>query len=148
VNCSLPHHENEHQRIVNDSWSCILGNLGGDRLQKVINKVLATFIAKTESGMLPAPSWKWVSTEHQQFLVMYLGYSVGWLVAHSHKQSIGCLYRQTRKWNAPCPILKLSVNGVSMIVGLPLWSITARCGCYCLYTWFWLFLYAKRLKNT
>jgi len=47
---------------VNDCWSCILGNQGGDRLQTVINEVFTAFIAKRESVMLPAPSWKWVST--------------------------------------------------------------------------------------
>jgi len=70
---SLPHHENECQRSVNDSWSCILGDLVGDRLQIVINEVLAAFIGKRDSKTLPAPSWKWVSTERQRFLVMYLG---------------------------------------------------------------------------
>jgi hypothetical protein len=53
---SLPHYENERQRSVNDSWSCILGFLWGDRLQIVINEVLASFIGKTDSGTLPAPS--------------------------------------------------------------------------------------------
>jgi len=27
----MPHHENECQQNVNDCWSCIMGNLGGDR---------------------------------------------------------------------------------------------------------------------
>ena len=34
---SLPHHEDEHQRSVNDCWSGIMCNLVGDRLHIVIN---------------------------------------------------------------------------------------------------------------
>ena len=48
--------QKERQRSVNDSWSCILGNLGGDRLQIVINEVLAAVIGKRESQTLPGPS--------------------------------------------------------------------------------------------
>src|SRR5713226_2907198 len=53
---SLPHHENEHQRSVNDFWSCVLGNHTSDRLYSVINEFLAAFIGKTDSNTLPAPS--------------------------------------------------------------------------------------------
>jgi len=35
-----------------------------------------------------------------------------------HKQSRGRLYRPKRKRHAPCPILKMSVNGVSTILAL------------------------------
>jgi len=52
----------ERQQSINDSWSCILGYLGGNLLQIVINEVLAALIGKRESQMLPAPSWKWMST--------------------------------------------------------------------------------------
>jgi len=38
----------------------------------VINIVVATVLAKRESEMLPTPSWKWVSTEHQRLLVLHL----------------------------------------------------------------------------
>jgi hypothetical protein len=57
-NCILWIHpwQNERQWSVNDSWSCILDNLGGDRLRVAINEVLAAFIGKTNSEMLPAPS--------------------------------------------------------------------------------------------
>jgi len=48
--------QNECQRSVNNSWSCILGNLVGDRFQIVINEVLAAFIGKRECKTLPAPS--------------------------------------------------------------------------------------------
>jgi len=94
---------------------------------------------KTNTGTLPTPFWKWESTEHQQLLVMYPGYSQGQLVADSHIQSIGCLYRKKRKRMVPGPILIISINGASTTVGLASWLITAWCGCYCLYTSFWLF---------
>ena len=65
------HPENDYQWSVNDWWVCILGNLGGDRLHTVMNKVLATIIRKRGSETLPTPSWKWVSTECQRFLVLH-----------------------------------------------------------------------------
>jgi len=148
VKSSLPYHENKRQWSVNNCWSCILGNLGCDRLPTVIQESLAAIIGKTDCDTLPAPSWKWASMEHQQCLVVYLGYYGVRQVANSHNGIIGCLYRQKRKRHAPCPILIMCINGVSTIVGLPSWLITVRCGCYGLYTLFWLLLYATRLKNT
>jgi len=73
VKSSLPHHENERQRNVNNSWSCMFSNLRCRRLRIVINKVLASFIGKTEYEMLPAPSWKWASMECQQLLAFHYG---------------------------------------------------------------------------
>jgi len=146
------HSPSDIMRMSVNGASTVLGHVfrviwWGGRLQVVINKVLAAFIGQRESTTLLAPSWKWASMEHQRFLVMYLGSSGGWYVAHSHKLSIGCHWRQKKKWNAPCPIMIMSMNGVSTIVGVPLWLIAAGCGRYCLYTWFWLFWYAKWLKN-
>jgi len=69
-------------------------------------------------------------------------------VADSHNRIIGCHYRHRRKRNATCPILKICVNGVSMILGIPSWSITTQCSHYGLNISFWLLLYATRLKNT
>jgi len=46
-----------------------LGNLRGERLQIVINEVLAALIGKTESEKHPAPSW--ASKESQPFFVVY-----------------------------------------------------------------------------
>jgi len=89
-----------------------------------------------------------MSTERQQLLVMYLGQSWVRQVANSHKRIIGCLYRQKRKSNAPGPILKMCVKGVSTIVGLPLWLLTARFGHYGLYISFCWLLNANSLKNT
>jgi hypothetical protein len=56
VNHSLPHYENERQERVNNSWSCMLGNLWSDRLHIVINEVLAAYRGKTDSNMLSALS--------------------------------------------------------------------------------------------
>jgi len=62
--------QNERQQSVNDFWSCIIGNLLGDQLRPFINGVLASFMRKRVSLMLPAPFWNWASTERQRFLVM------------------------------------------------------------------------------
>jgi len=47
--------QNEHQQSVHDFWSCIIGNLLGDRLRPLINWVLAGFIGKWASLTLPTP---------------------------------------------------------------------------------------------
>jgi len=47
---------------VNNCWSCIMGNMGLNNFQTVINEVLAAFISKREIETLPAPSWKCGST--------------------------------------------------------------------------------------
>jgi hypothetical protein len=39
------------------------------------------------------------------------------MVADSHKWSIGCLYKPNKEGHAPCPIMKISVNGASTIIG-------------------------------
>jgi len=141
-------HWNERQQTVNDFWPCVLVNQTANRLQTVIKAFLPAFISKTDRDALDAPSWKAASTDCQQLLVLYLRYS-GWQhIADSHKQSISRLYGRKWKGQAPFPMLKMSVNGASTIVGLPLWLITARCGQSDLYTSLWLFLNVNRLKNT
>jgi len=63
-NCMMWIHpwQNERPRSVNNSCSCILGNLGGDRLQIFKNEVLAAFIGKeTVKRTLPHHE-----NEHQQ----------------------------------------------------------------------------------
>jgi hypothetical protein len=69
--------QKERQRSLNDSWSCIVGNLRGDRLRIVISQVLAAFIDKIKSEVLSAPSWKWTSTECQWLLAFHYGKSQG-----------------------------------------------------------------------
>jgi hypothetical protein len=45
----------ECQCNINDSWFCIMHNLGGDWLWAFLNEVLPGCIPKSESDMLPAP---------------------------------------------------------------------------------------------
>jgi hypothetical protein len=54
--CILQIHasQNEHQWSINDSWSCVLDNLGGDRLYIVIYEVFAVFTGQKETDTLPA----------------------------------------------------------------------------------------------
>jgi len=144
----LPHLENQLQWSVNDYWSCVPGNHTPDRLQAVIKEWKDAFLGNTDCDTLPAPSWKWASTEPQWLLFVYLRYYGVRQVANSHKRSIGCLYRQKGQWNAPCPIVEMWGNGMSMIFVLSSWLITGWCGRWGIYTSFWLLLYAKRLKNT
>jgi len=70
---SQPNSTNEPQWSVNDYWLCILRILSADWLHSSINEVLATFICKNNRDWLPALSCKWVSTEHQRYLVLHLG---------------------------------------------------------------------------
>ena len=70
--CSLSHPGNEHQWSVNDVWCYIFGNLSGDCVQIVITDVLASCKGQRGSDTLPAPSWKWASTEFQWFKVWHL----------------------------------------------------------------------------
>jgi hypothetical protein len=59
-----------------------------------------------------------VSMAHQQFLVLLLGSSNLWLIANISKWDRGLLQSQKYSLHGPCPILKLSVNVASPIVGL------------------------------
>jgi len=47
---TLPHHETERQRSVNNIWSCILGNEGFLRIGAPITKLLTTSLAKNATG--------------------------------------------------------------------------------------------------
>jgi len=42
----LPHHETEHQRSINNIWSCILGHQGFTRMNQLITELLTAFVAK------------------------------------------------------------------------------------------------------
>jgi hypothetical protein len=61
---------------------------------------------------------------------------------------IGHLNDQNNQRFARCPILKASIKGASMSVGLASWLITAINDFYCLYISFGWFLYAKMFINT
>jgi len=47
---TLPHHETERQRSVNNIWSCILRNQGFLRIGAPITKLLTTSLAKNATG--------------------------------------------------------------------------------------------------
>jgi hypothetical protein len=74
---SLPHHENEYQRSVNDFWSCIIGNLSCELLHTVVNGILAAFIGEGNAVRSLPPS----ETECQRSLndiwLCILGYLNG-----------------------------------------------------------------------
>jgi len=60
-----------HSKInVKDFWSCIIVHLGDDQLQPFINAVLAGFIGKRASHMLPSPFENLASTERQPLMVL------------------------------------------------------------------------------
>jgi len=121
--------QNERQRSINDCWSSVLGNHTSNRLYLVIKVFLLAFIGKTDCNTLPAPSWKWASTERQRLLVMHLGKSHLRQVVVSHKVIFACLYRLNRLQYPPFPIMKMSVNGASTICGHASWEITPLIGC-------------------
>jgi len=113
---------------VNDFWLCILGYLRGDWLQTSINKVLAAFGGKNDSGTLPTPFWTWASMEPQQFLVFHLWLSKCHFVAIIHLQCSGSHFSQNSAWYLCYNIFKMSVNRASTIFGLVYWVINASHG--------------------
>jgi len=67
---SLTHLEHENHRSVNNCWSCMLGNPWGDRWQTVMDEVMAAVIEQRGTDMLPAPYWRWASTERPRLLAI------------------------------------------------------------------------------
>jgi len=134
----MPHHENERQRSINDFCSGIMGNLGGNRLHIVINWLLTTFIGKSESETLPAPSSKWASTECQRLLAFHHGLSQRGVAVIVYIHRFDCYY--TLKGSR---ILSgSSVNEISCYCprgcGLNIPYISAYKGCHILlYGWLW-----------
>jgi len=129
--------------IVNDFWTCVLGNNTSDRVYWVIKEFLASFIGKTDCNTLHAPSWKWASTGRQQCLVMRPGKLHLWQSIFSHKGIFGCLYRQNRFQFPLYLIMKIRVNGASTMVGHVSWVICGATGCTLSWTDYWLPLLAK-----
>jgi len=72
---------------------------------------------------------KWVSREHQRFVVLEVWSLNSDLVAVMHNRHIGSLYRQKRLQHHHCPIVRLSVNGVSTIFSFASWLIYVLIGC-------------------
>jgi len=75
---SQPHPESECQQSVNEYWSCIQGYLMDDMLHTVIKESSAAYTGKNYSDRLPTASRRWVSMEHQSFLVLHPASSDGW----------------------------------------------------------------------
>jgi hypothetical protein len=50
----LPHPEHDHQQRVNNFWSCIMSNQGGNWMQMIVTEVLAVYQRKRERDTLPA----------------------------------------------------------------------------------------------
>jgi hypothetical protein len=61
VACSLLLHQNEHQRSVNDLWSCIFGNIGGAGSEVSIHSDLAASIG-IQARYIPATASQTVTT--------------------------------------------------------------------------------------
>jgi len=74
---SLPHSGIERQRSINNVWSCKSGNSKAIWSFLSIIKVLAAFIGNKDSDTLHATTWKWASTDRQQFLGFHHGQSTG-----------------------------------------------------------------------
>jgi len=100
---SLQHSETEWQRSIKDFWLRILGNLSGDWLQRFINDVLAAFRVKNYSDTLPAPSWKWASTDCQRFLVLDLGNLTGDCLQTSKNEVVAAIQAKNKSYMLPAP---------------------------------------------
>jgi len=83
-----------------------------------ITNVLASFLGQTMNNTVTAPFRKWASTEGQRFLVMYVWPLKGDRAAVFHNKRTGSLLWQNNEQHGHCPILKVSVKGVSMIFSL------------------------------
>jgi len=65
------------------------------------------------------------------------------LVVEIHLSDNGSLYWEKLQWHAPGPILRMSVNGVSMIFSFTSWVIYVPIGCRHPFMRYWLPLVAK-----
>jgi len=86
-----------------------------DWLQTSIYDILEALTGENNSDMLPAASWKWSSTERQQFLALHLEQVIFRLVSHVQLWDIGRLYLQKQQRHALCGILKMIVNRASTL---------------------------------
>jgi len=93
--------------------------------------------------MLAATSWKWESTEHQQFLALHHGKFMFWSVVDIHLTNIGCLYWEKLQRLARCRVLGISVNAASTIFNLESWLICFLIGCRHPFIKYWQPLLAK-----
>jgi len=114
----LEHGYGECEWSINDFWTSKWDNWKASGMLLFITHVLAALIGKRKSDTDTAQCWKSESTEWLWFVVLYVCYLGSDLLAVMDNQSIGSLHSRNRKWHGNSPILKMSVNGASMIFGL------------------------------
>jgi len=122
-------HWNEHQRSVNNLWSWKYGNWTVIWLLLCITDLFAAFIGKRASNAASTPCWEWASTERQLFVVMEVRSLDSDLVAVMHNRCIGCFCGRKRQQQGHRPILRISVNGASMIFSFASWVLYVPIGC-------------------
>ena len=113
---SLPPPRNERQWSVNNFWSCIMDTQSTVHWDYPIINVSAAFMGNNASDDIITTSWKWASTELQQFFVLHLGQSKGYGKALTHNQHIGYLYRQKCDWQYRISLIQLSAHWASTIL--------------------------------
>jgi len=121
VTCSLLNPENARRLCVINWLSCIVGNLDGDWLQACITQILAAFTGKNNSDSLPARYWQCGSKKHQQCLIFHRGKLKCCFVAMMHIRCRGSLFIWNSAEHVCYAIMKMNVDGVSMIFWLPFW---------------------------
>ena len=128
-------HQNKCQWSVNNLWFKY-GNCTVIWSLLYITDILAPFTGKRDSNPTTTAFWKWASMERQRFLASHLGWFMFWLVSVIQLSDIGSLYWEELQWHAPCRILRMSVNGVSMIFGFTSWVIYVWIGCRHPFIWY------------
>jgi len=94
-----------------------------------IADVLAAFIWKRDNNTVTTPFLAWVSTECHQCLALHLAWVMIRLVADIHLSNIDSLYWQKQQRHALWSILKMIVNGASMIFSFASWVSYVPIGC-------------------
>jgi len=114
----LCHHDNERQRSIHNFQCFNLRNSNVMWLWSGIINVMAAFIYKKVSDRVITQFRKWASTKRQWFLALHLGLYKWRLVADIYKRGISRIYWQKQQPHAPCPVLKIKLNGASTNFGL------------------------------
>jgi len=108
-----------------------------------ITDVLAAWIGKRDRNTVTAPFLAWAPMERQRSLALHLGWVMIQLVAQIHLWDIGSLYWQKQQRHALYGILRMSVNGVSMISSFASWVSYVPIGCRHPFMRYWQPLLAK-----
>ena len=117
---------------IDDFWSCKYSNWTVIWSLLCITDVLAACIGKWDCNTVTAPVWEWVSMEHQRLVAVHHGWYIFRLVADIDLWDIGSLQEEKQQSNAPCRILKLSVNRESTDFDLAYFLIKVVCGPLCI----------------